>query len=115
MFFEMPFAVAALVIHPAVETAAELMLAAALLLALFRLLRGPDTVDRVAALDLIAGTILSLALFRAIVQGDVNFMNIGLAIAVIVFIGTIAIARYLEKKALDGERAARAKPENAES
>ena len=66
------------------------------LLALIRLLKGPDITDRVVALDLIAGIILAYTLFQAMVQADMNFINVSLAIAVIAFLGTVAIARYLE-------------------
>lgn len=90
-------------LHPQVALLAQLMLIGALFLALFRLIRGPNTVDRIVALDLIAGVILALTLFYAITQNKIHFMNVGLAVAVIAFLGTVAMARYLEKKYLKRE------------
>lgn len=84
-------------IHPYVLLTAHLMLAVAFIVSLIRVYKGPNTVDRVVAVDLIAGVILAMTLLQAIDLQNENFINIGLAVAVVAFLGTIAIARYLEK------------------
>ena len=95
MYFDFPIAMTS-VVHPYVELAAQILLTIAFLLALVRLIKGPDITDRVVALDLIAGIVLAYTLFHSIVEEDLNFMSVSMAIAVISFLGTVAIARYLE-------------------
>lgn len=97
MFFPEVIAQQTGIIHPYVMTACEIMLTTAFGVALLRIWRGPNTVDRVVALDLIGGVILALTLIKAISEDNESFMNIGLAVAVVAFLGTVAIARYLEK------------------
>lgn len=82
--------------HPLILWIAGLLVGAAFVLAIVRLVRGPDAVDRVAAIDLVAGTFLCLVLLRAIRSGDENYLSVAMAIAVISFAGTVALARYLE-------------------
>ena len=86
-----------LTIHPLVEQVAYLLLALSLLLALLRFVKGPNQIDRVVALDLIAGILLSFCILYAVTQNSVNFLNVALALAIIAFLGTVAIARFLEK------------------
>ena len=105
MSFSVLVSLATVTIHPLVLVASQLLLAVSFILALIRLFKGPDVTDRVVALDLIAGILLAFTLFHAINQDEMNFMNISLDIAVIVFLGTVAIARYLELRAVTKELA----------
>ena len=75
----------------------KILLVAALAVGGWRLLRGPSITDRVVALDLIAGVVLSFALIVALESGRSLFVTVSLAISVVSFIGTIAIARHMEK------------------
>ncbi len=86
------------VLHPWVVIGCQILIMGAMLLSLLRVIRGPNVVDRVAALDLLAGIILALTILQAIVNHEASYMNIGIAIALIVFMGTVAISRYLEKR-----------------
>ncbi len=76
---------------------AKLVLVAALAIGSWRLFKGPTTTDRVVALDLIAGIVLSFALLIALESGRSLFVSVSFAISVVSFIGTIAIARHMEK------------------
>lgn len=96
MFFDTSLTLATVVLHPAVIVIAQLLIVLSFLFALMRLVKGPDLVDRVVALDLIAGIILAYTILQSIVLADSNFMSVSLAIAVVSFLGTVAIARYLE-------------------
>lgn len=74
---------------------AFLMIGAAMALNLWRLWRGPDTVDRVLALDTLAiNTIALLVLFGIRAGSDVYF-EAALIIAVMGFVGTAALCKYL--------------------
>lgn len=76
------------------------MLMVAIILAFVRLMRGPTLPDRVVALDL-TGT-LSLGIIAAfgIASGETVFFDVGIVLALIAFLGTVAFARYLEKRTL---------------
>jgi multicomponent K+:H+ antiporter subunit F len=67
----------------------------ALLLAFYRLLRGPALVDRVLALDTLYVNALALLIVFGIALGDAVFFEAALLIAVFGFVGTVAASRYL--------------------
>ncbi|MFT4202084.1 MAG: monovalent cation/H+ antiporter complex subunit F [Gordonia sp. (in: high G+C Gram-positive bacteria)] len=70
------------------------MLLAASCLAAFRVLGGPTTLDRLVALDMtIALTMCGLALWAG-TSGDSTVVSAIVAIALVNFIGSIAVARY---------------------
>jgi len=74
----------------------------ALALALWRLIKGPGMADRVVALDLI--TILSvafMALFSIAAHQDA-FLDVAITLALVGFLGTVAFARYAERRAAQG-------------
>jgi multicomponent Na+:H+ antiporter subunit F len=64
----------------------------ALVLCLYRLVRGPTLPDRVAALDGMA-----VAAVFSVLQGDAVWIDVGIG-AVVSFLGTTAIAQYLVKR-----------------
>ena len=78
---------------------ALIILAAALIIAFLRFLKGPSIADRIVALDLIAMLIGGIiGIYSVFMQQEV-FMDVIGALALISFIGTVAFARYLEKRA----------------
>ncbi|MEM0966432.1 MAG: monovalent cation/H+ antiporter complex subunit F [Verrucomicrobiota bacterium] len=76
----------------------KVLLVAALFVGAWRLFRGPTLTDRVVAIDLIAGIVLSFSLLIALESGRSLYLTVAFAIAVVTFIGTIAIARHLERQ-----------------
>ena len=67
----------------------------ALILTLARLIKGPDLPDRILALDtLYINAIALLVLFGIWLSSDLYF-EAALLIAVMGFIGTVAVAKYL--------------------
>lgn len=78
------------------------LLAVSGLLSLIRVWIGPTTADRVVALDVFAVLVLGHCVLLAAGTGNVAFFDVALVIAIIAFIATVAIARYLEKGALRG-------------
>ena len=77
------------------------MLSVAMLLALFRLAKGPSLPDRIIALDLIATLTIGLTIVFAIYTGQVRYLDIAAIVALVLFIGTVAFATYLKKKYYD--------------
>lgn len=80
---------------PVVLDFSLIVLAAALLLAFLRLARGPDTADRVIALDLMATVAVCFAAVYAIDFEAAYLLDIGVVVAIIAFVGTVAFARIV--------------------
>ena len=74
---------------------ALVMMAIALLLNLWRLLRGPSAVDRVVALDTMYVNTLAILVLLGVWRGSPLYFEAGLVIAMLGFVGTIALCRYL--------------------
>ncbi len=73
------------------------MLVVSLVLALWRVMRGPSLPDRVIALDLVGAIVMGLIATYCVMTGKEVFLNANFVIALIVFLGTVAFARYLER------------------
>lgn len=65
------------------------------LLAGYRVFRGPTTPDRVAGLDTIATNVVAIAVLFALSTDQEFFVTVSLVLAIIGFISTIAVARYV--------------------
>lgn len=72
-----------------------LLLAASLGMAAVRLFRGPSPGDRIIAIDLIAAIIAAAILVHAIDDGSPVFVDVVMVLGVVVFFGTVALARTL--------------------
>lgn len=77
------------------------MLTVALVLAFTRLVRGPTLADRVVALDLIAVLSVGFIAMYALDNDQPVFLDAGIVLALVAFLGTVAFARYLERRAHD--------------
>ncbi len=75
------------------------ILIVSLFLVFGRLVHGPSLPDRVVALDLIAVLTAGMICVYAIDTNQRVFLDAALVLALIVFLGTIAFARYLERRA----------------
>jgi multicomponent Na+:H+ antiporter subunit F len=73
------------------------LLTVALGLALFRLVKGPSAPDRVVALDLITGLAVGIIAIDCALTGEPQLLRVAMGLALISFLGTVAVARYLEK------------------
>lgn len=86
----------ALVIYAVV--ASMHVVAVAMLLALFRLVRGPTVPDRILALDtLFVAAIAQLMLFGIYVRTAVYF-EAALIIAMLGFVGTVVLSKYVLRR-----------------
>jgi len=83
------------------HTLVFVLLTAALLLAFVRLARGPSLPDRVVALDLISMIIAGMLAAYVVWMGQTMLLDVVTVMAVISFFGTVAFARYLERRAID--------------
>lgn len=69
--------------------------AVAMLLATWRLLRGPSMPDRVLALDTLYVNALALLILLGLQRGTDLYFESALLIALLGFVGTVAVAKYL--------------------
>jgi multicomponent Na+:H+ antiporter subunit F len=74
------------------------ILAVSLFIMLIRLFKGPEVVDRVVALDLLITSGVGVVAVYSISTDQNTFMDVGLILALIAFLGTIAFSYYIEKK-----------------
>jgi len=75
------------------------LLALAVICAFVRLARGPSLPDRVVALDLLATLGIALLAAHAMVTGQTAYLDVGLVLALVSFLATVAFAQYLERSA----------------
>ncbi len=75
-----------------------IILTLSMALTFVRLLLGPSQPDRIVALDAIAIMGLALIALDAILTGQSLFLDVGLAMALIIFLATVAFAKYLEER-----------------
>ena len=79
--------------------ACELLLAIAILISFFRLVRGPSVVDRLIAFELIVLTIVAYTAILSIVEDTEHFVELVLVVSLLGFFGTVALALALDNSA----------------
>ena len=70
-------------------------------LCLFRIGRGPTAPDRTVAIDILGTLVVGFCCVMALLTGQDFYINIAIAWALLSFIGTIALAKYLEGRQYD--------------
>lgn len=76
------------------------ILSLALVLVLYRVVRGPTVADRIAALDLAAVIAASFIGVICIRTDNAAYLDVAVVLAILTFLGTVAFSRYLERRAL---------------
>lgn len=71
------------------------------LLCLYRIGRGPSAPDRTVAIDILGTLVVGFCCLMALMTGRDYYMNIAVAWALISFVGTLALAKYLEGRMYD--------------
>jgi len=74
---------------------AMLMVGLALLLNLWRLVRGPSLPDRILALDTMYINSIALLVLYGMAQKSSLYFEVALLIAAMGFVGTVALSKYL--------------------
>ena len=78
--------------------AASVMISAAFFISLIRVIRGPSLPDRVVAVDLIGASAVCLMIVAAAGYKEPGFLDAAVVIALLSFLGTVAYARYIERR-----------------
>ena len=71
------------------------MVAIALLLNLYRLLVGPSMPDRILALDTLSINSITILIMLSLYLDNVLYFEAALLIAVMGFVGTVALSKYI--------------------
>ncbi len=79
--------------------AVSVMLAVSFLLVVYRIVRGPELPDRVVALDVLNSVVVGILVVDAVATGQATFLPVGLVLALLAFLGTVAFSYYLERRA----------------
>ncbi|ELK45529.1 Na(+)/H(+) antiporter subunit F1 [Halobacillus sp. ACCC02827] len=78
-------------------TIAIIAVAVSVIMLLYRAITGPTNPDRAVALDIIGINLMALAGLLAILLVTTKFNDVVLLIGILLFIGTVALAKFLEK------------------
>ena len=70
-------------------------------LCLYRIGRGPSAPDRTVAIDILGIVIVGFCAIISLDTGKDFYLNVALAWALLSFIGTIALAKFLEGRSFD--------------
>lgn len=76
--------------------AALIIFGIAVLICLFRLIKGPTTADRVVSFDAISAILMSIVGILSVMFGTVTFLDSILLIAIISFVSSVSISRFIE-------------------
>lgn len=68
---------------------------------IYRIARGPTAPDRTVAIDILGIVIVGFCALLAVVTGKGFFVNVAITWALLSFIGTVALAKYLEGRGFD--------------
>lgn len=79
-------------------TASLGIVALAIALTLVRLVRGPHFADRVVAVDLLATLAVAFLGVFAVGVDQPVLIDVGLALALVSFVATVAFARFIERR-----------------
>ena len=73
------------------------VIALSLLLALYRLFRGPTLPDRIVAVDMLSFLVIAYIAVLVVSTGNEAFLDAASTLALITFLSTAAFARYIER------------------
>jgi multicomponent Na+:H+ antiporter subunit F len=66
--------------------------------AFVRLLKGPSLPDRIVALDMMTVLIVSFCGLYAMLSDDTAFVDVAIVLALVGFLATVALARFVERR-----------------
>ncbi|MCF8382846.1 MAG: cation:proton antiporter [Chlorobium sp.] len=84
------------IIDLSVDTAVALI-GLSILIIFMRLVIGPSIADRVVALDLLSANAIAFIAVYSIKNDSTTFLDVGIIVAILAFLGTVAFAFYLGK------------------
>jgi len=83
--------------------------------AFVRLLKGPSLPDRIVALDMMTVLIVSFCGLYAMLSDDTAFVDVAIVLALVGFLATVALARFVERRVAQQSGQRRAAPKTTDS
>ena len=83
------------------ETVAFALIAVAALFALYRLIFGPTTADRIVSADALSLIATVSLIFLSVLFDSVLYLDIALVYSILSFVGIVALARVIESQVDD--------------
>ncbi len=77
------------------------LLLVAIYLCLYRVAQGPTPADRMVAIDILGVILVGFCALMTIYADRDFYLNLAIAWSLLAFIGTLALAKYLEKRRFD--------------
>jgi multicomponent Na+:H+ antiporter subunit F len=77
------------------------VLIALMVLCFYRVVMGPTVADRVVAIDILGIIVVGICVILSIRTGKSFLIDIGIAWIILSFIGTLTMAKYLERRKLN--------------
>ena len=74
------------------------VIAVSIFLIFLRLVKGPTIEDRIVALDLLTAIGIAFIAAYSIFSSETTFIDVGIILALLAFLGTVAFAYYLERR-----------------
>ncbi len=68
------------------------------ILSMIRLLKGPTLQDRIIALDLIAVVVAGIIIIYMVMTDKPRYLDLVIILSIILFLGTTAVANFLNKE-----------------
>lgn len=90
-------------VHELIFYSVVVVLTLSILLAFIRLMKGPSLSDRVVALEAISTMGIGVIAVYTVVTGEAVFLDVAMILALVSFLGTVALAYYIEKRASSEE------------
>lgn len=77
------------------------LLALCCFMCLYRIGMGPTSPDRAVGIDTLGTVVVGFCAFTAVYTGQDWYMNVAISWALLSFIGTVALAKFLEGRGFD--------------
>lgn len=101
-------------LEPVIDRIVEigvLLLVTAIMMCLFRMLRGPHLADRVLSVEIMALNVVGVVILLSIYLASAAFLDVALVVAIIGFTSVIAFAQYIDAMRRRREQRRRARQE----
>ncbi len=69
-------------------------------LTVYRLVSGPNLVDRILALDVMTILGMGLICLLTITTGIISYLDVAISLSLVIFLATVAFARYLQRRGM---------------
>ncbi|MCG8528966.1 MAG: monovalent cation/H+ antiporter complex subunit F [Opitutales bacterium] len=76
----------------------SVLVSLAFLMNLIRIFKGPSLSDRIVSIDLVAAILMVVFMATGVIQNNEFLLSVALAIAIVVFFATVALAKYMNDK-----------------